>query len=254
MQKYEQAGKIFKSFAPAPLRQSTRRLKKKDSLLSFQRQWKGSIEFPKSLELQKKWKAGAKKGEGVFLGFESKKPVITLGFRSDKNHILWPEKKLKESNISQMEIHRGGEATLHSPGQLVIYPILSLPKLGLKVKDFISVLENITQSVLEDFGISTQKEGKYAGLYTKTGKICFFGIHISEGVSQHGLSVNIDNDLNLFGSIKSCGEPKRKHDRLSLYQSFFISKEQLFLKWCDKAEDVFKSTRSKSSVILKTET
>ena len=117
---------------------------------------------------------------------------------------------------------------MHAPGQLIIYPVLFLPSLGLKVKDFIVSLEEITQSVLTDFGIETDKEGQYAGLYTERGKICFFGIHISEGVSQHGVSINVHNDLNLFQAIKSCGEQNRPHDSLSLYPSFSLSQKELF--------------------------
>ena len=206
---------------------------------SFVKEWKGKIPFSESLKLQEERKAKAKKGQGAFLGFESDRPMITMGFRSDKDHILWSDERLTEHNISQMEVRRGGEATLHSPGQLVIYPVLSLPRLGLKVRDFILALEEITQSVLKDFDIETEREGEYAGLYTSRGKLCFFGIHISHGVSQHGLSVNVDNDLSLFDSIRSCGETGREHDSLSLYKSFSLSKKELFFKWCDKALDFF---------------
>jgi len=199
------------------------------------KKWKGTVEFSETLEFQEQLKPVAQQKKGFFLGFESKESVITIGFRSDKSHILWSEEKLKKYNISQIEIRRGGETTLHAPGQLVIYPVLSLPRLGLKVKDFIVILENITQSLLQDFDIRTKKEGKYAGLYTERGKLCFFGIHVSGGVSQHGLSINVDNDLSLFNSVKSCGETGRKHDSLSLYRSFSLSKEELFLRWCDKA-------------------
>ena len=184
---------------------------------------------------QEELKAFAKQSQFYFFGFESKAPVITMGFRSDKSHILWSEEKLKKHNVSQLETRRGGEATLHSPGQLVIYPVIYLPLLGLKVKDFIVALEEITQEMLEELGIQTQREGKYAGLYTKKGKLCFFGIHISQSVSQHGLSINVDNDLALFDSIKSCGERDRRHDSLSFYPDVCISKKELFFKWCDKA-------------------
>ena len=206
---------------------------------SFFNHWAGSIPFKQSLDSQERLKALAKKSEFYFFGFEVIEPLITLGLRSDESHILFNENQLQPYGLSKMKLKRGGEATLHAPGQLVIYPILSLPSLGLKVKDFIVSLEEITQSLLKDFGIETKKEGKYAGLYTKSGKICFFGIHISEGVSQHGLSINVHNDLNLFNTIKSCGEQNRLHDSLSLYPSFSLSKEELFLKWCKKAQAFF---------------
>ena len=180
-----------------------------------------------------------KKTQFYFLGFEVTKPVITLGLRSDESHILFNEEQLKQNKLSILSLKRGGEATLHAPGQLVIYPILHLPFLALKVKDFIVKLEEITQSVLKDFGIETKKDSGYAGLYTAKGKICFFGIHISGGVSQHGVSINVHNDLSLFSSIKSCGEKNRRHDSLSLYPSFSLSQKELFLKWCAKAHTFF---------------
>ena len=213
--------------------------KKKLSSSSFVKDWQGRLSFPKSLKLQEELKFKAKGGQGVVLGFESEQAMITMGFRADKNHILWSDKKLKEHNISQMEVQRGGSATLHSPGQLVIYPVLSLQGLGLKVKDFILALESITQSVLKDFDIPTKREGKYAGLWTERGKMCFFGIHISNGVSQQGLAINVNNDLSLFDSIKSCGREACPHDSLSFYKTFSLSKKELFFKWCDKALTFF---------------
>ena len=201
--------------------------------------WADSISFEESLTIQKELKGLAKQSQFCFFGFESSQPVITMGFRSDQSHVLWTEEKLRKHNISQLEIQRGGEATLHSPGQLVIYPIVFLPLLGLKVKDFITALESISKETLGDLGIKTQKEGKFAGLYTKKGKLCFFGIHVSEGVSQHGLSINMDNDLSLFESIKSCGEIDRVHDKLSFYSDISISQQDLFLRWCDRAYSFF---------------
>ena len=208
-------------------------------LFKFVCNWAGSIPFKHSLDSQEKLKALAKKSQFYFFGFEVTEPVITLGLRANESHILFNERQLKQCGLSKMNLKRGGEATLHASGQLVIYPILSLPHLGLKVKDFIVKLEEITQSLLEDFGIKTKKEGRYAGLYTKRGKICFFGIHISEGVSQHGVSINVDNDLSLFNAIKSCGEQNRPHDSLSLYKKFSLNKEELFFKWCEKARAFF---------------
>ena len=110
-------------------------------------------------------------------------------------------------------------------------------------------LQEITQSLLKDLGVETNKEGKYAGLYTKRGKICFFGIHISKGISQHGLSINVDNDLSLFHSILSCGEKNRDHDSLSLYPKYSLNKKELFFKWCDKALAFFNAGIDKKKTI-----
>ena len=204
--------------------------------------WAGKLDFEDSLRIQNQMKDRIKRKapRSLLLGFESAQPVISLGIRSDSSHILWPSSKLKKHNLSQRKVKRGGSATLHAPGQLVIYPMLSLPAFGLKVRDFIALLESITQDFLQDFGISTHKEGLLAGLWTKNGKMGFFGIHISEGVSCHGLSVNVDNDLRLFSALKSCGEAGRKHDKMSFYpQARGLGKRALFLKWREKAIESF---------------
>ncbi len=206
--------------------------------------WAGILPFEKSLFLQKELKKSAKKSKFCFFGFESSKAVVSLGLKSGAEHILWPKSRLKEKGLSCCEVKRGGGATLHSPGQLVIYPVIHLPFFGLRVKDFISSLEEISIDFFKSLNVQVVKQGDRAGLWTARGKICFFGIHISEGLSQQGLSINVENDLSLFSAIKSCGEAGRKHDKLSFYPGIKLCRKELFLKWCDKAFAFFNKLRS----------
>lgn len=194
----------------------------------------GAISFERSLAIQEELK-GLSRSQISFLGFQSETPVISQGLRSSKEDLLWSEEEMDKAGLSLWNVKRGGEATLHAPGQLVIYPILYLPFIGFKVRDFIKALESITQDFLKDLGLFSHQEGREAGLYTKRGKICFFGIHISQGVSQQGLSINVDNDLKLFSAIRSCGRENQEHDKLSLYPDISLSLEDLFYKWSDKA-------------------
>ena len=76
--------------------------------------------------------------------------------------------------------------------------------------------------------LETKSLEEYSGLSTSKGKIAFFGIHISEGISQHGLSINVFNELSLFSSIKSCGVSHRSHDSL-FYQKIKIKPEEVIL-------------------------
>jgi len=207
-----------------------------DSKLIFSKNWLGSLDFGQSLEYQKGLKKSVNKAP-FFLGFEPRSSVISLGLRADLSHVLKNESQLKKADVSVVRVRRGGEATLHNPGQLVIYPVIHLRDFALKVKDFIVALQDITQTLLKQLGIETTKGESFAGLYTEKGKIAFFGIHISQGVSQSGLSLNVDNDLSLFESIKSCGELHRPHDRTANYKAF--SKKALFFKWCEIAEAKF---------------
>ena len=199
--------------------------------------WAGLIPFKKSLEIQESLKS--RRPPFYFLGFESQAPVISLGLRADESHILWSQAKQKKFEISTLKVKRGGEATLHAPGQLVIYPVIALPQVGLKVKDFIVLLQEITQSFLKKWNIKTKKGKDFAGLYTNKGKLAFFGIHISQSISQSGLSINIDNDLNLFASIKSCGDTNRSHDKLAFYNPPSLNRRLLFFKWCKQAQSFF---------------
>ena len=184
----------------------------------------------------------AKNGAGFFLGFESRHGVITKGLRTEEEDILWSDKQLKKQKIDTISLKRGGRATLHTPGQLVIYPVIHLASFKLKIKDFILLIENITRVCLLDLGIFSERLEKYSGLSTPKGKIAFFGIHVSEGVSQHGLAINVSNDLDLFHSIKSCGMQNRPHDSLKNH-NIPLSTKELFKKWTNRAIPIFNHRR-----------
>ena len=200
---------------------------------SFQDLWKGQIPFQKSLELQETLKTRAKKGEPFLMGFESSHPVITHGLKGNQGDILWSGEQLKKAGMDVLPLKRGGQTTLHSPGQLVIYPVIHLPSFGWKIRDFILFLENATKELLWDLKTPTERRERNSGLFTSRGKIAFFGIHVSEGVSQHGLSINVNNDLSLFQSIKSCGAPHRPHDKLENHVPL-SEPAGLFKKWTKK--------------------
>lgn len=221
----------------------------KDRKFDFQIQalWLGPFSFKQSLEKQVELKEKVinQKSVGFFMGFESQNPVITEGLRSKKSDTLWSEEKLKKLKLERFSIRRGGETTLHAPGQLVIYPILPLAFFNLRIKDYIVMLENITEQVLVELGIQTKRLEEYAGLFTSRGKIVFFGVHVSQGITQHGLAINVNNPLYLFSSIKSCGVTHREHDSLSL-SGVAINIKELFELWIDTAQRKFQTYLKKS--------
>lgn len=130
--------------------------------------------------------------------------VITLGIRGNsKEDVFFP---FNSSQIPVVQVDRGGQATLHSPGQLVIYPILDLKELSWSVKDFIQDLLLTTQDLFSHLGVKTNLQlNDQTGLYTENGKIAFCGLRVKNGISFHGISINIKNDLSLFQCIRSCG-------------------------------------------------
>lgn len=201
--------------------------------------WKGRIPYRGSLALQKELKEQARKTrQAFFIGFECP-ACITLGLRGEEEKDLsGAVEEYKKKGIEVVRIKRGGQATLHSPGQLVIYPVMDLLQWKIRPRDFLSILEKITVGTLKRYGILAEKKENFAGLFTQKGKIAFFGIHISHGVSQHGLAINVQNDLRLFDLIRSCGVSHRLHDSVSSYNVQSELKE-VFSLWCEIATTLF---------------
>jgi lipoyl(octanoyl) transferase len=132
-------------------------------------------------------------------------PVITLGARNDLNKLLVEKNIPAQRGFEIARVRRGGGCTAHNPGQVVLYPIIKLPPLGLGVSDYIRTLESIGLELLEQFGVLAERRRGFPGLWTKGGKIASIGVRIRRGVTSHGMAININNDLSIFETIVPCG-------------------------------------------------
>ena len=209
-------------------------------------QWLGLKDYVEAMQLQDKIidrcqlinsiVASDRYGEGhsfkeEILGLEH--PLtVTLGKRADPiKDFRVSVKVLRDKKVNIVSVDRGGQATLHNPGQLVIYPIIHLKQRGLRIKDYVHLLEDVTKRFLIDHGISAKCKGDSPGLYTLDGKIAFFGIRIKRGMTSHGLAINVSNDLSEFAMIRSCGMDGETFSRMQDF-GVSISLEELFIKWC----------------------
>jgi lipoyl(octanoyl) transferase len=100
---------------------------------------------------------------------------------------------------------RGGRVTVHSPGQLVIYPIINIRARGIMINEYVNVLERWIVTVLNLFGIANAQSHEKIGVWVDNEKIGFIGISVQRGVTSHGLCLNVSNDLSLFDAIIPCG-------------------------------------------------
>jgi len=132
-------------------------------------------------------------------------PTLTLGRSSDEKHILISQEELDERNVSVHHIDRGGDITLHAPGQLVVYPILDLANFGKDLRSYLRRLEQVAIDLLSDFDIVASRFSGQTGVWTGKKKIASIGIGVRKWISFHGLAVNVNTDLNLFSMIKPCG-------------------------------------------------
>lgn len=131
-------------------------------------------------------------------------PVFTLGLAGDEAHML------QRSNIPLVNTDRGGQITYHGPGQIVVYPLLDLRRFGLKVREYVQMLEQAIIDALIAVGVAdAQRKPTAPGVYTLQGdrlaKIAALGIKIRKGCAYHGLSLNVDMDLTPFQHINPCG-------------------------------------------------
>jgi len=126
-------------------------------------------------------------------------PVFTQGQAGKPEHILNP------GNIPIVQSDRGGQVTYHGPGQMVVYLLMSLREAGLGVRGFVNAMENSIIDVLAGYGIEAEARADAPGVYVGDAKIAALGLRVKRGYTYHGLSFNIDMDLEPFSRINPCG-------------------------------------------------
>ncbi|MES1175722.1 MAG: lipoyl(octanoyl) transferase LipB [Myxococcales bacterium] len=167
-------------------------------------------------ELHEARKAGRAPDTVLFVEHE---PTITLGRGAKAEHLLSSEGTLAEAGITVVSTGRGGEVTLHAPGQLVCYPILDLHD-RMDVRRYVQDLNRVMMALAESYGIGSGVIDKYIGLWadlddpsTWSGveaartpvKLGAIGVRISRWVTMHGFAFNLSTDLALFRLIIPCG-------------------------------------------------
>ncbi|MGQ9425074.1 lipoyl(octanoyl) transferase LipB [Gilvimarinus sp. F26214L] len=140
---------------------------------------------------------GAEAGDELWL--VEHPPVFTLGQAGKREHILAP------GDIPVVKCDRGGQVTYHGPGQLVAYPLLNLKRRNIGVRALVETLEEILIHTLRDYGVAAQRQDGAPGVYVQGAKIAALGLRIRRGCSFHGISLNVDMDLEPFRRINPCG-------------------------------------------------
>lgn len=200
----------------------------------------GSVDYATALRLQQKLVGLRQAGRvGDVLLLLEHAPVITLGRNAKAQNILGSPELLARRGVELFECDRGGDVTFHGPGQLVAYPIFALRGLASKsgtrrtmgVIEFVRALEEVLIRTCADYGIRTRRISGLTGVWTlddfvaprpdapstlvdgavpstfPTGeaKIAALGIHVSRGVTSHGIALNVTTDLEFFNLIIPCG-------------------------------------------------
>ncbi|WPO99439.1 lipoyl(octanoyl) transferase LipB [Pseudomonas sp. HR96] len=125
--------------------------------------------------------------------------VFTQGQAGKAEHLLLP------GDIPVVQVDRGGQVTYHGPGQLVVYLLLDVKRLGFGVRELVSRMELTLIALLASYGITAAAKADAPGVYVDGAKIASLGLRIRRGCSFHGLALNVDMDMQPFNRINPCG-------------------------------------------------
>ncbi len=137
--------------------------------------------------------------------------VFTQGVSGKPEHIL------VDNDIPLVQSDRGGQITYHGPGQLVMYVLFDLRRLGIGIRTLVDILENVTIAGLKQYGLTAVARQEAPGVYLDDKKIASLGLRVKKGCSYHGLSININMDLTPFSYINPCGYQGLEVTQLSAY-------------------------------------
>jgi lipoyl(octanoyl) transferase len=184
----------------------------------------GTVDYATALRLQEKLAELRKEGGvGDVVLLLEHTPVITLGRNAKAKNILASPELLAQRGVEVFECDRGGDVTFHGPGQLVAYPIFDLrgfpsdnaARKSLGVVEYVRRLEEVLIRTCADFGISAKRITGLTGVWTggdarpstvsNESKVAALGVHISRGVTSHGIALNVNTDLSFFNLIIPCG-------------------------------------------------
>jgi lipoyl(octanoyl) transferase len=125
--------------------------------------------------------------------------VFTQGQAGKAEHVLSP------GDIPVIQVDRGGQVTYHGPGQWVLYLLVDLRRNHLGVRALVDLIEHSLVQLLGEYGIEAAARPDAPGVYCAGDKIAALGLRVRKGCSYHGLSLNVDMDLEPFARINPCG-------------------------------------------------
>lgn len=136
-------------------------------------------------------------------------PIVTLGASASATHVLTPPAELAPLGIDIRWIGRGGGACCHAPGQLAVYPILPLDRLGITLAEFRTRLEEACVATCHEVHVPARRREEHPGVWGRGGHLALTGAAYRNGVTHHGLFLNVSPDPSFLRVVETnaAGEP-----------------------------------------------
>ena len=137
-------------------------------------------------------------------------PIYTTGLNKK-------DLKLPNSSIPHIFVDRGGKITFHGPGQIIFYFLINLNKNKLSIRQLVSGIEHSILKYLKNKKIIGKLKKNAPGIYVDEKKIASIGLRLKKGYTYHGLSLNVNMNLDPFLDIDPCGYKGLKMSQLEDY-------------------------------------
>jgi lipoyl(octanoyl) transferase len=131
--------------------------------------------------------------------------VVTMGRSTKPAHLLASPDVLAANGVQLREVERGGDVTVHEPGQLVAYPIIDLKQHTQDLHWYLRQVEEAIIRALATIGLSAGRQAGLTGVWCDGRKLASIGVHARDWVTWHGVALNVENDLRTFDYIVPCG-------------------------------------------------
>ncbi|MCS6850365.1 MAG: lipoyl(octanoyl) transferase LipB [Gemmataceae bacterium] len=163
----------------------------------------GQVDFEALLAVQQRlvYEVAGNRDQAVLILCEHP-PLITVGREGSRAHILYELDELRSRELTVRWVNRGGGCWLHAPGQLAIYAVLPLDRLGLGLQAYVRRLETVARAVLADFYVPSHLHASHAGVWVGNRPLAPIGVAVRHWVSYYGAIFNVHPDLRPFRWVR----------------------------------------------------
>jgi lipoyl(octanoyl) transferase len=153
----------------------------------------GQIDFDAALALQQRlvYETGGRRDDTITLLICEHPPIITIGRGGSRGQLRATAEELTSRQVEVRWVNRGGGAIVHAPGQVAIYLIVPLERLGWTVGDYLGRLQAGLVGMLADVGLAAVQRSDFGGIWGRTGQLVAIGVSVKNWVAYHGAFVNV---------------------------------------------------------------